>query len=124
MVFPMAERTMTGVSSGKLRMRSATSLIRSADASEEPPNFMTTVKPVRGLCANAAAVASSLLRRAAAAVWQRTTSRLRLQHCAGGLAQQARTESCSLPSLAAARMASAAGDPRATPGSRSATAIS
>lgn len=44
-VFPMAERTTTGVSSGKLRMRSATSRIRSADASEEPPNFMTTVNP-------------------------------------------------------------------------------
>jgi hypothetical protein len=40
-VFPMAERTTTGISPRKLRMRSATSCIRSADASDEPPNFMT-----------------------------------------------------------------------------------
>ena len=42
-VFPIAERTMTGLSLGKLRIRSATSLILSADATDEPPNFMAIV---------------------------------------------------------------------------------
>lgn len=43
-VLPIAERTTTGFSSGKLRMRSATSFILSAEATEDPPNFITTVK--------------------------------------------------------------------------------
>ena len=34
-----------GASSGKLRMRSATSRIRAADDSDDPPNFITTVNP-------------------------------------------------------------------------------
>lgn len=42
-VFPMADRTITGLSSGKLHMRSATSLILSAEATEDPPNFITQV---------------------------------------------------------------------------------
>lgn len=42
-VFPMAERTMTGLSSGKLSIRSATSFILSAFATDDPPNFITQV---------------------------------------------------------------------------------
>lgn len=34
---------MTGLSSGKLRIKSATSRIRSADATDDPPNFITQV---------------------------------------------------------------------------------
>lgn len=130
MVFPMAERTTTGVSSGKLRMRSATSRIRSADASEEPPNFMTTVNPawafLPAAAAGAAASASSVLRTAAAVapVWQRTARPvLRLQHCGPGLAL-AEAECRSLPSLEAATGASRDTDSRASPGNRSAAAIS
>lgn len=43
-VFPMAERTIIGLSSGKLSIRLATSLILSAEATEDPPNFITQVK--------------------------------------------------------------------------------
>jgi hypothetical protein len=83
-VFPMAERTTTGVSYGKLRMRSATSRIRSADASDEPPNFMTTVNPPRHSLPRRSRGASSVLRKGAAVdlVWQHTARPLlRLQHC-------------------------------------------
>lgn len=45
-VFPMAERTTIGLSSGKLNIRVATSFILLAEATEEPPNFMTHVKLV------------------------------------------------------------------------------
>ncbi len=40
---PMADSTTQGYCSGKLHTMSATSRMRSADTSEEPPNFMTTV---------------------------------------------------------------------------------
>lgn len=40
---PMAERTTQGYWSGKLQMMEATSIMRSALATDEPPNFMTTV---------------------------------------------------------------------------------
>jgi len=42
-VFPIADKTITGLSFGKLSMSSATSLILSALATDEPPNFMTHV---------------------------------------------------------------------------------
>lgn len=45
----MADKTTTGLSSRNLRMRSATSLIRSADATNLPPNFMMTVNPTAAL---------------------------------------------------------------------------
>jgi len=45
-VFPIAERTTIGLSSGKVNIREATSFILSAEATEEPPNFMTHVKLV------------------------------------------------------------------------------
>jgi len=87
-VFPMAERTATGISSRKLRMRPATSRIRSADASDEPPNFMTKVNPAWAFLAPAAAAGgSSVLRKGAAVdpVWQRTARPLlRLKHCGPG----------------------------------------
>jgi hypothetical protein len=119
-VFPIAERTITGVSSGKLRMRSATSLIRSADATEDPPNFITTVNPAAagGVppsdTAGAGAGASPLFRVvvAAAPLWQRSTSPLRAQHCPPGLALAAARrghESLSLASLQAERAAGASG---------------
>jgi hypothetical protein len=41
--FPIALKTKTGISSGNDRTMLATSLIRSASATEEPPNFITTV---------------------------------------------------------------------------------
>jgi hypothetical protein len=126
-VFPMAERTTTGVSSGKLRMRPATSRIRSADASDEPPNFMTTVNPAWAFLAPAAAAgASSVLRTGGAVdpVWQRTARPLlRLQHCGPGFAL-AGAGRRSLPSLEAATGASRDRDSLATPGKRSAAAIS
>lgn len=71
----MAERTMTGRSSGKLTMRSATSLICSADASDDPPNFITTVSPV----AAAGCAAQHFFETASgtgAAAWHRTTDPL------------------------------------------------
>ena len=40
---PMADSTMQGRCSGKLQTISATSLIRCALATDEPPNFITTV---------------------------------------------------------------------------------
>lgn len=42
-VFAIADSTTTGFSSGKLSMRLATSFILSADATDEPPNFITQV---------------------------------------------------------------------------------
>jgi hypothetical protein len=108
-VFPMAERTTTGVSSRKLRMRPATSRIRSADASDEPPNFMTKVNPAWAFLApDAAAGASSILRKGAAVdpVWQRTARPLlRLKHYGPGFVL-AGAGSRSLPSLEAATGAS------------------
>ena len=98
-VFPIAERTTTGVSSGKLRMRSATSLIRPADDTDDPPNFITTVNPAAaggvppsdttGAGAGAGAGASPFFRVvvAAAPLWQRSTRPLRAQHCPAGLAE-------------------------------------
>ncbi|KAH0460940.1 hypothetical protein IEQ34_008515 [Dendrobium chrysotoxum] len=41
----MAERTITGLSSGKVRISSATSRILSAVATEDPPNFITILSP-------------------------------------------------------------------------------
>ena len=41
--FPMADSTMQGYWSAKLHTMSATSRMRSAVASEEPPNFITTL---------------------------------------------------------------------------------
>jgi hypothetical protein len=117
-VFPIAERTITGVSSGKLRMRSATSLMRSADATEDPPNFITTVNPAAAggvpPSDTAGAGASPLFRVvvAAAPLWQRSTSPLRAQHCPPGLALAAARrghESLSLASLQAERAAGASG---------------
>lgn len=124
MVFPMAERTTTGVSSGKLSMRSATSRIRSADATDDPPNFMATVNPVAEEAAAAATdAASSLLRTTAAApLWHRTTNPLLLEHLPPGLAAAAHARyCCSLPTLGGA---AAAGESRATAANRSATAMS
>lgn len=39
----MAERTTQGYWSGKLQIMDATSIMRSALATDDPPNFMTTV---------------------------------------------------------------------------------
>jgi hypothetical protein len=43
LTLPIAESTTQGYWSGKLQMMLATSLMRSADARDEPPNFITTV---------------------------------------------------------------------------------
>ena len=43
LTLPMADSTMQGYCSGKLHMMAATSRMRSALATDEPPNFMTTV---------------------------------------------------------------------------------
>lgn len=45
--FPIADSTTQGSSSGKLHTMAATSLIRSASATDEPPNFMTTVTCIK-----------------------------------------------------------------------------
>lgn len=42
-VLAMADRTITGRSSGKLRMRPAISFILSEEATDDPPNFITTL---------------------------------------------------------------------------------
>lgn len=46
---PMADSTTQGSSSGKLQTMAATSRIRSALATDEPPNFITTVTCTCGL---------------------------------------------------------------------------
>jgi len=43
-VLPIADNTMIGLSSGKLKINCATSRILRADATDDPPNFMTVVK--------------------------------------------------------------------------------
>jgi hypothetical protein len=114
-VFPMAARTTTGVSSGKLMMRSATSLIRSADATEDPPNFITTVNPATAAVVDppdTAGVAPSplfIVVVAAALLSQQTTSLfgfLCTQLFPPGLAAADR-ETESLMSLLAERAAAA-----------------
>lgn len=124
-VFPMAERTTTGVSSGKLSMRSATSRIRSADATDDPPNFMATVNPVAEDATAATDAASSLLRTTAAApLWHRATNPLLLEHLPPGLAAAAHARYCCSP-LPTLGGAAAAGESRATAAAnRSATAMS
>lgn len=47
--FPIADSTTQGSSSGKLHTMAATSLIRSAFATDDPPNFMTTLTCILSL---------------------------------------------------------------------------
>jgi len=120
-VFPIAESTTTGRSSGKLRMRSATSRIRSAEATDDPPNFITTVSsgaappPSLLSCAASTTEASFLSTMAApTARWHRTAAFLR--HGAAGTATGAKAPrrlaavapSSASPSRAVVRRAGAA----------------
>jgi len=50
LTLPMADRTTTGNRSGKLQMMSATSFIRSASRTDEPPNLYTTLSWRVGAC--------------------------------------------------------------------------
>ena len=74
-VFTIAESTTIGRSSGNLRMR--TSRIRSVEATDDPPNFITTVSsPSPPLSCAAATEASFSLTMAATltACWHRTAA--------------------------------------------------
>lgn len=87
-VFPIAESTTTGRSSGKLRMRSATSCIRSAEATDDPPNFITTVSSGSAPLEPSPSCASFFSTMVApAARWHRTAAAaLLVQHGAAGTA--------------------------------------
>ena len=63
--FPIADKTNIGISSGKLKTMLATSLILSALATDEPPNFITTeccLKDRPGVTLRSVSVVSVLLR--------------------------------------------------------------
>jgi hypothetical protein len=119
-VFPIAESTTTGCSSGKLRMRSATSRIRSAEATDDPPNFITTVSsgaaPPSPLLSCATDTGASFFSATAAptARWHRTAAFF--SHGAAGTATGAEASrrlaavapSSASPSRAVIRRAGAA----------------
>jgi hypothetical protein len=114
------------VLSRKLRMRPTTSHIRSADASDELPNFMTKVNPARAFLAPAAAAgASSVLTKGAAVdpVWQRTARPL-LRSSIAALGSRSRGPSAAPFRAWRRRRARPERDFLVTPGKHSATTIS
>ena len=109
-VFPMAESTITGRSSGKLRRRSATSRIRSADATDDPPNFITTVSSDSVWPALAPSRAGSTARLffstttalAAALRWHRIPAPLLRPRRQGSVAPTGSSKAASFPTCGAA----------------------